>query len=467
MTKTILGIGIAAILLLTGHLLRPAADAQTMKEYIRAGDRLVAVESSSFLSSQSGVTISAPPSGSPANSATFTFEGIGSGSITATGILISNNALDGTNACYFEVTTTLRLAGNTGVLGNPISFPGPNQSGSTVSNSQCDVTTLPPPPAGSANRVQWSVRVTAKGAFLSPVNKVVYGFTATGGGTYDWASLTVWTPGSSQPAIIGTKPGLFRDGFFWILDLNGNALFEGTGPGQDAAFAFGGAQGDVPIAGDWNGSGRAKAGVYRPTSPALFLLDYDGDRQFNQTNDRVYAFYPSITGDIPVTGDWNGDGRTKIGIYRPGTAAWVLDWNGNGVFDGGDRIYFHGVPNGTDVPVTGDWNGDGKTKIGVVRAGFLWLADWDGDGTWAAATDLEFPLGGFAGDVFLTGNWVPTPPQYNRNPPRNLNTKPGVFRFGWLWGLDSSGDTALQSPPDVPGFAFGGVSGDKAVVGRW
>ena len=32
---------------------------------------------------------------------------------------------------------------------------------------------------------------------------------------------------------------MFRAGFFWVLDANGNYQFDGTAPGQDLAFAFG------------------------------------------------------------------------------------------------------------------------------------------------------------------------------------------------------------------------------------
>ena len=36
--------------------------------------------------------------------------------------------------------------------------------------------------------------------------------------------------------------------------------------------------------------------------------------------------------DIPVAGDWTGDGFAKIGIYRQGS--WYLDLNGNTLWDG-------------------------------------------------------------------------------------------------------------------------------------
>jgi len=68
-----------------------------------------------------------------------------------------------------------------------------------------------------------------------------------------------------------SKIGLFRSGYFWILDMNGNGVFDGTGVGQDVAFAYGGISGDVPVVGDWAGTGVSQVGVFR--SGYLWVLD--------------------------------------------------------------------------------------------------------------------------------------------------------------------------------------------------
>ena len=48
--------------------------------------------------------------------------------------------------------------------------------------------------------------------------------------------------------------------------------------------------------------------------------------------------------------------RARIGVYKDGI--WYLDWNGNGVWDGGmDKVYYFGTLGWT--PVVGNWNGDG------------------------------------------------------------------------------------------------------------
>jgi len=70
--------------------------------------------------------------------------------------------------------------------------------------------------------------------------------------------------------------------------------------------------------------------------------------------DRAYNF--GITGDLPVSGDWNNDRISEIGVFRPSTHIYYQDFNGNGVWNGAviDRAYNFGI-NG-DSPVSGKWS---------------------------------------------------------------------------------------------------------------
>jgi len=95
-------------------------------------------------------------------------------------------------------------------------------------------------------------------------------------------------------------------------------------------------------------------GVYHP-STRVFFLDYNGNGAWNGASvDRQYTF--GVTGDTPITGDWNGDGTTEIGVYHPSTRVFFLDYNGNGAWNGAsvDRQYTFGVVG--DLPITGRWN---------------------------------------------------------------------------------------------------------------
>jgi hypothetical protein len=110
---------------------------------------------------------------------------------------------------------------------------------------------------------------------------------------------------------------------------------------------------DVPITGDWNGSGKAQIGVYRPSNRTFYLGDVGGDSYAALT-------YGDLN-DVPITGDWNGSGKAQIGVYRPSNATFYL-----GDVNGLAPTAIHFGDSG-DVPITGDWNGSGKTQIGVYR----------------------------------------------------------------------------------------------------
>jgi hypothetical protein len=337
----------------------------------------------------------------------------------------------------------------------------------------------------------YTLTVTANTTGLVPAT---YTGTVTLSGTFA-ASVTIPVTLVVEGAAVKYNIGVYRsaNGLF-IEDANGNGVQDAAGPGGDDIFSLQGftpLSTDVPVTGDWNGSGTTKIGFYRPTTGTWFL-DYNGDGIFNLTQDKQYQFggvQASTScpgGDVPVTGDWTGSGFTKIGLFRCGFL-WILDENGNGVLDspvtntaGGDFQFAYGGSAG-DVPVTGDWTGNGKTKIGVVRQGFLWILDFNGNGsmdlpiTNAAGGDYQFAFGGLSGDVPVTGDWTgacSTGVTGLTCSTGLSNTKIGLFRQGFLWVLDENGNFAMDLPiTNAAGgdfqFAFGGIAGDKPITGKW
>jgi len=65
----------------------------------------------------------------------------------------------------------------------------------------------------------------------------------------------------------------------------------------------------------------------------------------------VLSFF-GTSDDQPVVGDWNGDGKDEIGVLRNG--AWYLDDSGNGAWDLGDVSFWFGTSG--DKPVAGYWS---------------------------------------------------------------------------------------------------------------
>ena len=112
--------------------------------------------------------------------------------------------------------------------------------------------------------------------------------------------------------------------------------------------------------------------------------------------------------DIPITGDWCGDGDDEIGVFRPSTQKFRLDLNGKGSWDGTDvDVGLEPFGLSTDLPIIGDWDGDGSDEIGVFhpedRCYYLNLncnGIWDGE-----PTDLKLGPFGKKTDIGVIGNW--------------------------------------------------------------
>jgi hypothetical protein len=174
--------------------------------------------------------------------------------------------------------------------------------------------------------------------------------------------------------------GVFSNGT-WYLDTNGDGYFDAG----DQTVSFGQA-GDLPVVGDWSHTGHISLGLFRN---GTFILDLSGHLSGVPTGipDAVYAGFGQA-GDLPVAADWNGSGTTKIGVFRNGS--WLVDYNGDGVFNGSDRTYTYGQAG--DLPVVGDWDSSGHpSKIGVYRNG-LWILDYDGDNAWTVPVLNEMVL---------------------------------------------------------------------------
>ena len=130
----------------------------------------------------------------------------------------------------------------------------------------------------------------------------------------------------------------------------------------DHVFRFGADQ-DIPVTGDWNSDGVTNIGLFRD---GKWSFDMDGDGRFTES-DRTNEF--GAQGDLPITGDWSGDGHVQIGVFRDGM--FILDSNSNRQLDSNDRrVYMEDYQSG-DIPVAFDYNGDGVTEVGVYRPN-LW-----------------------------------------------------------------------------------------------
>jgi N-acetylmuramoyl-L-alanine amidase len=191
-------------------------------------------------------------------------------------------------------------------------------------------------------------------------------------------------PRTARAAASGGGPGsvgLFDPAdFTWYLRDAG---------GGTTSFAFGG-DGDVPLVGDWDGDGVDSPGVYRPSQGRLVVR--------NGTEPIGYV-YAMPAGGLPVVADTDGDGRDTVSIARYGRL-YIMDGLGSGPASlGGPDPFPIPLPVGTDQLVGGDFDGDGADEIAAVHHGVVEVVgpgrtavlgdlgaavavagDWDGDG---------------------------------------------------------------------------------------
>ncbi|WP_380282319.1 trypsin-like serine protease [Kitasatospora purpeofusca] len=149
-----------------------------------------------------------------------------------------------------------------------------------------------------------------------------------------------------------------------------------------------GENGDVPVAGNWDGTGPDNIGIWRPST---------GEFQLRMDNGDLVRIGWGEAGDIPVAGNWDGTGPDNIGIWRPSTGEFHLR------MDNGDLVRI-GWGEAGDIPVAGNWDGTGPDNIGIWRpsVGQFHLRMDDGS--------LRTTSWGENGDVPVAGNWDGTGP---------------------------------------------------------
>lgn len=221
---------------------------------------------------------------------------------------------------------------------------------------------------------------------------------ATDGTWYYTSSLTITH--RTLPAF--GLPGDYLVPGDWDGDLKADqAVYRmGKNPGDQSYFYYRGTfnnlfdnityipfgqNGDLPIVGDYDGDGKQDPTIFRPSKGEWWYL-----RSSDGTN-RAFQF--GRNGDKPVSGDFTGDGKTDIAFFRPETGEWF-------VLRSEDNSYYS-APFGVagDVLVVGDYDGDGRDDIGVWRPS---------NGIWYIAKSS----GGFLIVEFGGGNNKPIPAVY-------------------------------------------------------
>jgi surface antigen len=151
-----------------------------------------------------------------------------------------------------------------------------------------------------------------------------------------------------------------------------------------------------------------------------------------------YGLKYSQVSDVPLTGDWNGDGQTDIGVNRGNTFYLRMKDGSVSQFNFGNGI------SAGDIPIVGNWDGIGGDEVGVVRGMEFYLRSSSG-----SATVVKFGNGISAGDIPLAGDWN-----------GDGKDEPTIYRSITFYGK-------LPNSTYQKSYGNGISLGDIPIVGNW
>ncbi|MEM9557527.1 MAG: hypothetical protein AAGC60_24925 [Acidobacteriota bacterium] len=176
-----------------------------------------------------------------------------------------------------------------------------------------------------------------------------------------------------------------------------------------------------PLMGDWNGSGIATAGVF-DQSQGVASLKNENSREapivYKQSS-------PGVVGPnwLPVAGDWNGSGRDQVGFFNGLTMTLHILDDPPGM---ATTLVTLPVVGGTTLrPMAGDWDRTGTDGFGLldVESDKVWLLFSVDD---ASAWDLELPVSATDNGWPVAGSWDGDSLRYEA-PRTPGGARPGVF----------------------------------------
>ena len=256
-------------------------------------------------------------------------------------------------------------------------------------------------PDAADNRTTLNMTAPTVAAFRNPG---IGGFQVVNASVGDFAG---WATQSNVRPLTGdfngdgrTDVALLRQNSGWAtLPV---ALANGSGGwsivnGAVGDFAVWATQSNVrPLTGDFNGDGRTDVALLRQNSgwSTLPVALANGSGGWSIVNASVgdFAGWATQSGVRPLIGDFNGDGRTDVALLRQnagwatmpvalanGSGGWTIANQGVGDFAGWATV-------DNVQPLTGDFNGDGRTDVALLRQNSGWstmpIAFSTGNGSW-------------------------------------------------------------------------------------
>jgi hypothetical protein len=118
---------------------------------------------------------------------------------------------------------------------------------------------------------------------------------------------------------------------------------------------------DLPIPGDYDGDGKSDFAVFRPTNTQSPSVN-KGTWFITNSAGGGGEFDFGLHDDVPVPADYDGDSRTDVAVWRKGNATWYIIYSSTNTTVYGS---LSSTPTLTDVPAPADYDGDGKADLAI------------------------------------------------------------------------------------------------------
>jgi uncharacterized delta-60 repeat protein len=188
-----------------------------------------------------------------------------------------------------------------------------------------------------------------------PNGKIFVGgsFTLTINGQQARNLLQLSEDGDFEPIIYNLNSEvlcLAADSDGRVLVGGGFTVIGANGEGADRSYVA--RLTDRPPQYDFDGDGKTDVGVFRPGNGNWYLSQ-------SQNGLSIQNF--GLSGDVVTPGDFDGDGKSDLAIWRPSTGTWWYMSTVNGGF------YAVTWGQAGDIPLAEDFNGDGKSDFVIYR----------------------------------------------------------------------------------------------------
>jgi len=188
-----------------------------------------------------------------------------------------------------------------------------------------------------------------------------------------------------------------------------------------------------PVLGDYDGDGKTDIGVYGPSVGGFAV-------QLSSSGTNIFVPFGIVGAgqSLPASGDYDGDGKTDFAVYEPSVGGFAVRLSSSNT----DVFVPYGMKGiGQSIPAPGDYDGDGRTDLAVYEPATGSFVIHQS----STSTDVTVPFG-----VSGAGQSIPAPGDYDGDGKTDLavyEPTQGAFVY-----RPSTGGPDVTVPFGLPGI---------------